>query len=456
VPADVNSAGHIDTALPAELTWGTLATKSGAVTPNYAGGSCSTTYCHGTGIKNNWPGATGLTPTWNDTTYLAGATAAERCSKCHGYPPGGGHTPLTNCAQCHNHVNATNDGFINPALHVNMIVEVSADNCTDCHTNANLSAAHLNHADPNTVLAGKKISTGDYGQAWFYSQPTYVNGAPKYSCGYCHPSTAATHMNSTINLNLDPTDPGATGTVKAKNGTPNFTQNPGVSVTCSSVYCHSNGFTPYAYKTTPNWFGGAFAGDGCAACHGNSPNTGGNTGSPAHGAHVVGIHYKDVFSGTNGKVAQSGAVGSGAAHGDPATSTTINCNVCHNSTVAVAYNDSNTVCVTCHTGAAVKGTMVISTTSTSHINGTPDVAFGTFSVNSKSQLRDSITSVAELNNSWTRTNGYKTGATSHDSSKGAPTYAGGSCSTVDCHNGNSVSWSAGALDCGACHTALPQ
>jgi predicted CxxxxCH...CXXCH cytochrome family protein len=100
--------------------------------------------------------------------------------------------------------------------------------------------------------------------------------------------------------------------------------------------------------------------------------------------------------------------------------------------------------------------MAISTTSTSHINGTPDVAFGTFSVNAKSQLRDSITSVAELNNSWTRTNGYKAGATSHDASKRTPTYAGGSCSTVDCHNGNSVSWSAGALDCSACHTALPQ
>jgi len=454
VPADVNSVGHIDTALPAELTWGALATKGGVVTPGYAGGSCSTTYCHGTGIKNGWPGATGLTPTWNDTTYLAGATAAERCSKCHGYPPAGGHPASTNCHLCHTNVNATNDGFIDVSFHVNGIVEGGADNCIDCHSS--LSATHAKHADPATVLAGKTLSAGDYGQAWFYGV-SYVNGVPKYACGYCHPSTAATHMNGTNNLNLDPADTGATGTVKAKNAaTESFTQTPGVSVTCSSVYCHSNGFTPYAYKTTPDWFGGTFAGDGCAACHGNSPNSGGNTGSPAHGAHVVGIHYKDVFSGVNGKVAQGGAAGSGAAHGDPATSTTINCNVCHNSTVTVATNDSNTVCVTCHTGATQKGTMVIATTSTSHINGTPDVSFGGFSVNSKSQLRDSITGVAELNNSWTRTNGYKADATSHDASKGTPAYTGGTCSTVDCHNGNSVSWSDGALDCSACHTALPQ
>ena len=100
--------------------------------------------------------------------------------------------------------------------------------------------------------------------------------------------------------------------------------------------------------------------------------------------------------------------------------------------------------------------MVIATGSTSHIDGTPDVAFGAFSLKSKSQVRDSITSVADLNNSWTRTNGYKA-ASSFDASKRTPAFAGGSCSTVDCHNGNNVTWSStGPLSCEACHTALPQ
>jgi predicted CxxxxCH...CXXCH cytochrome family protein len=60
-----------------------------------------------------------------------------------------------------------------------------------------------------------------------------------------------------------------------------------------------------------------------------------------------------------------------------------------------------------------------------------------------------------LNNSWTRTNGYKT-ANSTDVSNGTPTYSSGSCSSVACHNGNTVAWTSGSLSCNACHTALPR
>jgi predicted CxxxxCH...CXXCH cytochrome family protein len=418
VPGSVNAAGHMN---------GTTTVNAGL---NYVGGTCSTA-CHGSS-----------NPSWIDTTYLTGV-AANDCAKCHGYPPVGAHPSDNDCHKCHNSVAAGNTSIADVTKHLNGTTEVTADNCTDCH--ASLSAAHTAHTS-SAFLTGKTLSAGNYGQSWFYSV-SYSGGNPAYSCGYCHPNTPGTHMTGSVDLNIDPTDAAAVGTVKAKNGTPSITRTVGVSVTCSSVYCHSNGYnnSGYAYVTTPDWHGGTFSGDKCASCHGNSPSTGGKAGSSAHTAHVVGIHYQDVYSGTTGKT---------TGHGDPTTSTTINCNVCHSDTVAVNTNDSNTVCVTCHTGGSAKGAVAIAATSTLHINGTPDVVFGGFSVKSKAQVRDNITTVDELNTSWTR-NSYKTTG-STDTSRRTPSYAGGTCSTVDCHNGNSVAWTATNISCKSCHTSLPK
>lgn len=470
VPAGVTAAGHIDSALPVEFTWGVLATKNGTVIPTYAGGTCSTTYCHGTGIGLTGiskPGANNTAPAWGDTNYLTGV-AANDCAQCHGYPPGGGHpgaTPST-CYICHPGVNNTGTGFTDTTTHVDGIVQFIGENCIDCHSG--LSATHAKHVNAAAVLAGKKLSTPDYGKAWFYGV-SYVGGDPKYSCGYCHPNTEATHMNGITNLNFDANDAAAAGTVKAKNGVPEaYSQTTGVSVTCSSVYCHSTGYndgTGYVYQTTPDWYGGAFSADKCANCHGNSPNSGGKPGSLSHynpnymgmgvtGGHFVGIHYKNVFTGTTG-LTKDGSNRQNA-HGTSATSTTINCQTCHSATVSTTGNDLNTVCASCHT-APSKGNMSIDALSTAHINGTPDVVFAVGTINSKAQIRDDITSITELNNSWLRNNGYKGGATSSDGSKTIASYNPGtkSCSSVACHNGNSVTWGAINITCNSCHTSLP-
>ncbi|MBI5099393.1 MAG: CxxxxCH/CxxCH domain-containing protein [Nitrospirae bacterium] len=196
--------------------------------------------------------------------------------------------------------------------------------------------------------------------------------------------------------------------------------------------------------------------DRCAQCHGNSPNTGGTEGSTAHVKHVVGIHYKDLFSGTSGLMSQSGA--SGAAHGNANSSTTINCNICHNGTVKVSYNDSNNICSTCHGSTApLKGKMITDLANTTHINGTPNVAFASpINLNSRAQLRNYITTVTELDNNWTRTNGYKA-SDSHDASKTTPTYSGGACLSTACHNGTPMQWGqAGPLSCNVCHKGLAQ
>jgi predicted CxxxxCH...CXXCH cytochrome family protein len=375
----------------------------------------------------------------------------------------------TTCINCHDHVNASGTGFTDPSKHVNGVLDGGGDDCSNCHTDANLSASHLKHSSPSTILTGKKLSLGDYGQVWFYSV-SYVGGTPKFGCGYCHPNTAVTHMNGTRNLDIDPTDAAAAGTVKAKNGYPAFTQSTGVSVTCSSVYCHSTGYndgTGYAYQTSPDWFGGSFAGDRCSNCHGNSPNTGGKSGSLSHynpdamalgvvGGHFVGIHYNNVYDKINGGLIKDASLRQNA-HGTAGTSTTINCNTCHQSTVTTNANDLNNICGACHTN---KGSMMIDALSSAHINGQPDVAFEPSIINSKAQIRDNIASVPELGNNWTRTDGYKQSATSKDASVAAlntAVYDSGTktCSSVACHNGNSAQWGASSVTCNSCHTSLP-
>ena len=242
----------------------------------------------------------------------------------------------------------------------------------------------------------------------------------------------------------------AQDSLKARNAA-NATYDPATKV-CSGIYCHSNGTEAgVASASTPAW-GSTFAetgGDPCAKCHANSP-----TGTPAHAGHVVGIHFDNIFTGTIG-IAQAGAAAQ-SAHGDPTTSTTINCNVCHYNTVQKARNKNNPACASCHNGDDVSTALTRGDLDKRYhvAGGSPVVSFAPSPILSSAQLRDNITTVAELNNSWSRANGYKR-ANSRDSSRRTPSYASGSCSSIDCHNGNTVAWSAGSLSCKACHTALP-
>jgi len=494
VPTSVASFGHM-TSLPARLNFGPLANMSShargqatktTMSPTYAASSCSNTYCHA-GMRyysagTYTPQGASPTPVWGDPAYLG----SSGCNKCHGYPPAGPagseHSTSTNCNACHSHVAASNIAFNDKTKHIDGIVQTTKDECLGCHSTTNacvagdpscvaqkLVGAHISHTDADLFLVGKKLSTGDYtDQTWIYSIQ-YVNGFPKYGCGFCHPMDAGTHKNSVIELDMDPTHSQA-GTVKTKNkaGGPWIASRvTGTNVVCSNVYCHSNGFmsgTPssYQYRNTPDWYATApwTAVDKCSQCHGNSPNSGGSVGSPAHAKHVVANHYKNIFSNYSGKLPEAGVVGSGSVHGDPATSTTFNCNVCHYATVKVSFNDKGSVCNSCHVAsgsAPLKGSLDVDTTNTKHVNGVVDVVFmDPFVIKSKAQLRDSITTVSQLNSSWIRVKGFKT-FSSHDLSRTTPQYTAGTCSTVACHNGTHMEWSTpGPLLCAACHVDLPQ
>lgn len=95
VPAQITDPGHNDTALPAELTFGSLA-KTGGVTPVWNGTTCANVYCHG-----NFSGGLKFSPTWTTVNGTQG-----KCGTCHALPPSTGQHKLSShrnlsCAACH-------------------------------------------------------------------------------------------------------------------------------------------------------------------------------------------------------------------------------------------------------------------------------------------------------------------------------------------------------------------
>lgn len=107
VPGHYLDAGHVDSDLPAEINFGTLAT-TGGLSPTWDGESCSNTYCHNV-----------ATPTWT----LSG-TGESRCSTCHAIPPPAPHPNNLQCSLCHPRVVDENLIIINKSLHPNGQVEI--------------------------------------------------------------------------------------------------------------------------------------------------------------------------------------------------------------------------------------------------------------------------------------------------------------------------------------------
>ena len=132
VPANLDSAGHYDTARPAEVPLnGTIANSRGSM-PTYSAGNCSNTWCHGAKLfEGDKP------PTWNVTLF--NGNKINDCSRCHGFPPSqnGVHAGLDvnktgECAGCHDHVNSANNGFIDPSKHIDG--KVDGGSCLGCHS----------------------------------------------------------------------------------------------------------------------------------------------------------------------------------------------------------------------------------------------------------------------------------------------------------------------------------
>jgi predicted CxxxxCH...CXXCH cytochrome family protein len=468
------------------------------VNPTWTGAALSCNGCHGTsgfGGPDYTNGGAGTATANNHPKHISalGITDTTGCTICH-IKTANGTTAnkFKDYSAASYHLNGTPNVYFNKTkagaaatytasgatcsnilCHSNGagtyqtgLVWGGTDNCAFCHPISGLSATHAKHIDTTLIPA-----------YYTYTANRSTTAAYNFGCSNCHPVTNGSHMTGTILIDFRPGVAGV-GTLRSKNavaitagsvvaGTTNSgtTGTSGSSVKCLNVYCHSNGYASNpVYATTPDWYGGSFTGDKCANCHGNSPNAT-IAGSASHSAHVVAMHYNNVYSGTGGLLS---AGTSNAPHGSATEATTYNCNICHNTTVTSSANDGNTVCAGCHysgntVGATLKGAATIANKG-NHVNGLVDISFQSVAVVSKAQLRQStFTNVTSVSNYWSRNGGtnYKNGATAFDTAKSALSNtmwtAGGTCSTTACHNGKSVNWynDAGqAAQCTMCHVNL--
>ena len=261
-------------------------------------------------------------------------------------------------------------------------------------------------------------------------------------------------------------DPG-TDPVKAMNS-PNaaYAKVNGVG-TCNGIYCHSNGAvngsdnSNLAYRTTPAWQGGSFGANKCGSCHDNPPQYTGQSHYTANGfmnkegGHLVGIHFDNIYDSSGGLLA-AGATDP-SSHGDPSTSTTISCYLCHNGEISSTTIDTHALdnlsssamkCSTCHSSPQVGAIMNKSL----HVNGQKDVVLAdAFTVKSKAQLADS-----SIPAGWTRNGTYKTTGSYDSATMNTDDWNSNTktCTTA-CHNNNAVTWGATTITCVSCHTALP-
>jgi predicted CxxxxCH...CXXCH cytochrome family protein len=220
VPVNANDGGHIDTALPAELTWGSLAKKNtGATPPEWATTTrtCSNIYCHsGTFFTNAWstPGQV-TNPTWTTGGYLNNAswTTWNCTNRCHGYPPGGTHPTGTNCYSCHGanygFVNTMNSGFTTLSMHMDGISQ-GGGSCLDCH---NSQQGIRRNVVAEFSVGNTGYTTSGY---WGHKKAQWGSVSNK-DCGVCHMegnaqsgSFGTMHQDGKLNFR-DPDTGGAIG-----------------------------------------------------------------------------------------------------------------------------------------------------------------------------------------------------------------------------------------------------
>lgn len=332
-PTGPYSPGHIDTPLPAEINYGTLASSGiqnsytgAAHAPGYNFGTkqCSNVWCHGAGMDSNegtgpyasavYDGGTLGSPApavWN-SPFLNG-TGANDCVKCHAFPPpaplpGYTHYDDNNsrpyianqCILCHKHVDNTGYAFINPALHVNGVV----DSCKTCHGRPPIDEAGV------TRPAIGALTEGLVGA----HQAHALNPAIGKDCGVCHynynqempsykmeigfnayggrVSRGTFYGYSTLSDNYSPRvvyfSTRSSTTVRRTKDVTKLN-------TCQNLYCHGGGTGTLqalggGSNTKPNWEIGSTQA-ACGTCHGVTGTTYKTRGS--HGAHV-GTEYGEL------------------------------------------------------------------------------------------------------------------------------------------------------------------
>jgi predicted CxxxxCH...CXXCH cytochrome family protein len=302
----------------------------------------------------------------------------------------------------------------------------TTSSCASCHSFPPASSSHASATTSPLNCTNCHIYTGMGGA-------THNNGTVDFgamTCTSCHPNLSSSHAVHVGNLpslitayggsdtNFMNNNTDSTGyrfgcatchpstNANHKNGTivlngNGYQQATKVSVTCTAAACHADGKSNYV--TSPDWYTGYTGADRCAMCHAATPTT---------GSHTVHTAINGIHDGSSGITYAA----------------TVTCANCHADTVDSAKNINYV----------------------NHANGIVSVSFATTNVVSKAQI--SASSFNAYSTVWTRT-----GAT--DTSKlplSAGNYAGGTCSTIACHNnGTTPAWGTTVkISCVDCHSTL--
>ncbi len=140
-PSSFDAPGHIDSPLPADITFGRKAVYNHGVnsTYDYSNHSCSNTYCHGNfvsrrdtsqyqfiyednnGVPTDSMYGNNVTVIWNQVD----GTQAQ-CGSCHGLPPTGHRfqTWPSSCVICHVGVVDAEGNIVDSTKHINGHVDV--------------------------------------------------------------------------------------------------------------------------------------------------------------------------------------------------------------------------------------------------------------------------------------------------------------------------------------------
>jgi len=305
VPNGTEVTGHVDSAMPAELTFGTLA-RTGNLTPVWSTSAftCTSTYCHGTTLTI--AGGSNKVPTWTTVN-----NTQDACGTCHANatasmsrPHPVGATGST-CATCHGTVASSNTAISNKALHVNGTVEVAPASGTlacngVCHgsTTGTSPANQAPPLDTQNQTAVTLKSVGDHQN----HLTAAANISAAMACNNCHPVPTAVagspHLNKTVDVVFN-----IAGTLSAKVATTTYNATTPTAATCTASYCHG-GWTNSGKNTAYNaevWNTGT-ALTGCTnRCHGLPPNTGRHTNGN-HVNRLCGVCHSTVAnsSGSNG------------------------------------------------------------------------------------------------------------------------------------------------------------
>ncbi|HET7538587.1 MAG TPA: CxxxxCH/CxxCH domain-containing protein, partial [Polyangiaceae bacterium] len=239
VPDSVDSPGHADDALPADVVLGSLA-QQGDRHPVYdpQARTCQNNYCH-----------RDARAVWTQPR-----SSNEACGTCHGVPPPAPHPQSDKCNGCHGAVIDADRHFIAPERHVDGTVDYQPSDCKVCH------GSDKNPAPPLDTLGNSSVSA--LGVGAHQAHLSGGNNSRALSCNECH--VVPDRVEDPTHVDGLPAEVIFSGIADNMSHSPVWHE---ARATCGGTYCHSP--SPGEMRDSPVWTAGKSL--ACNSCHGLPP-----------------------------------------------------------------------------------------------------------------------------------------------------------------------------------------